>query len=91
MKNLFGIYENKELNEVYQLYASLYYDCCDSNLNHFFTRNIDILPITDCETDEEKIAGYKAAIRNIVDFALSAGMAKEQLLEWYPELTHVVH
>lgn len=88
--SMFGNFDNPDVDKVYQLYANLYYDYCDSNLNHFFNRGIDTRPIAECHTDEECVQAYITEIKNLCEYALSMNVTKESLISEHPELKEIM-
>ncbi len=79
------------VDEAYQAYASLYLDCVDDNLRHFFWRDKDIQPVKEMKKveSEENIAHayWNAAVR-IAKYVLDGGYFASfaQFYDTYPTM-----
>ena len=63
-----GTFEERkdpEIQKWYAIYASLYLDFVDDNINHFFNRCIDFYPIRNCEDKSKWADLYKEAARDL--------------------------
>lgn len=83
--------KEQELDRIYKLYERMYLDICDSNEAKFFNRDKDVEPIIYCFTTEEKIGGYREAVKEIFAHAVNnCGVSQESLFQTYPDLSRIV-
>ncbi len=80
----------KEVNDAYALYASLYLDCCDDNLRHFYCREVDFRPIRDIDREDETVLA-NAYMKHALDIAQETinCMTKDEAMNFlanYPSL-----
>lgn len=80
-----GSFENSEVQKWYSIYASMYLDFVDDNLNHFFTRCMDLYPIRNCEDRSKWPDLYKEAAKQIYDETKNC-YGEEWWNKNYPEL-----
>lgn len=74
----------EEVNQAYQVYASLYLDFVDDNPQKFFTRGIDDRPIEDCD-EKDFTEAYMDTTVEIAQRAFSQ-YSPDDLYKEYPLL-----
>lgn len=87
----YPVSKEQELDRIYKLYERMYLDICDSNEVKFFNRDKDVEPIIYCSTTEEKIGGYRKAVKEIFAHAVNTcGISQESLFQTYPDLREII-
>ena len=86
---------SSQVNDAYLVYASIYLDFEDDNINHLMCRNINIRPLVERDvyysetaTDEDKIKAYLDEAVEIAKRIMSSGYFKsfEEFYKEYPML-----
>ena len=92
-----GYYDNNshkhKVNKAYQTWASLYLNYDDDNLDHFFTRDMDVYPLKEQGVDPNKWSdgelAYDAFVQSSIELAAEIvhhGTRIEHMLKHYPIL-----